>query len=126
VFAVLAYTVAAWGVSGWMYLWMAKAFGIDAYVGYGEGMGVLVITMLATTLPSPPGFAGVYEAGVRGALVLFGVAGAGLDATAVAYALVIHWWIFVVQATCAIYFLSVDGLSLDRVRALYKDAREGR
>ena len=124
-FGVLAYTFVIWTMTGFMYIWLATALGVEHLIGYGEGMGILVITMLATALPAPPGFAGVYEAAARGALLLFGVAGGHLDAVAVAYALVIHWWQFIVQSTSAFYFLWVDGLSLDRVRQLMRQARTG-
>jgi len=124
-FGVLGYTFVIWTMTGVMYVWLAIALGIEDLVGYGEGMGVLVITMLATALPAPPGFAGVYEAAARGALLLFGVAGGHLDAVAVAFALVIHWWQFTVQATSAFYFLWVDGLSMERVKDLMRRARTG-
>jgi len=110
-FVILALTAATWMISGWMYVWLAAALGIGDHVTWGHGMGILVITMLGTMVPSPPGFAGVYEAFCRGALALCGVSGDRLDAVAVAFALVIHWWQYSVQSTTAIFFLWRDGLS---------------
>jgi uncharacterized protein (TIRG00374 family) len=119
--AVLALTALTWSVSAWMYVMLAHALGIGALIHYFEGMGVLVVTMLGMAVPSPPGFAGVYEAFGRGALALFGVRGGELDGVAVAYVLIIHWWQYGVQSTTALYFLYRDGLSFTR---LYASARE--
>ena len=109
---ILGLTVATWGLTGLMYPALARAFGIGGWIGFGEGVGVLSITMLGMAVPAAPGFAGTYEAFVRGGLALFGVAGEqgvlNLDATAVAFALTMHWWIFVVQAATAVFFLAVD------------------
>ena len=38
-----------------------------------------------------------------------------LDAVAVAFALTMHWWIFVVQASTAIFFLAVDRIDVRRL-----------
>ncbi len=110
--AVLALTVATWTLTAWMYPVLARAFGLGDAIGLGEGTGILAITMLGMTVPSAPGFAGTYEAFVRGALALFGVHGGRLDAVAVAYALTMHWWIFLVQSATALYFLAVDRVGL--------------
>ena len=102
-----------------MYPALARAFGIEQAIGFGEGVGVLSITMLGMAVPAAPGFAGTYEAFVRGGLALFGVAGndgsVNLDAIAVAYALTMHWWIFVVQASTAVFFLMVDRIDVRRL-----------
>lgn len=115
---VLLLTVITWSMSAWMYVMLAHALGIGAYIHYIEGMGVLVFTMLGMALPSPPGFAGVYEAFGRGALALFGVRGAGLDGIAVAFVLIIHWWQYGVQSITALYFLYRDGLGFSRLTRL--------
>ena len=72
--------------------------------------------MVGMALPAAPGFAGTYEAAVRGALALYGVVGDAtvvpggptLDAIALAFALVMHWWVHIVQSSTAIWFLVVD------------------
>ena len=48
----------------------------------------------------------------RGALALFGVAGLGLDGPALAYALVLHWWTYLVQAATAWWFFRAEGESV--------------
>jgi len=116
---ILGLTVATWTLTGLMYPALARAFGIESSIGFGEGVGVLSITMLGMAVPAAPGFAGTYEAFVRGGLALFGVSGVSggvnLDATAVAFALTMHWWIFAVQASTAVFFLAVDRIDVRRL-----------
>ncbi len=114
---VLGLTAVIWAGTGWMYVLLANAVGIGAQVGYLEGLGVLALTMLCTALPSPPGFVGVYEAGVLAALGLFGVAGPEWAATALVFALVMHWWTFTVQALSALWFFLADEVGLGEVFA---------
>ena len=114
--SLLALTATAWALTGLMYPPIAAAFGVGEYIDYSAGIGILGITMVGMALPAAPGFAGTYEAAVRGALALYGVAGQAtvlpggpsLDAIAVAFALVAHWWVHVVQSCTAIWFLVVD------------------
>ena len=120
---VLALTALTWTLTGWMYPAMAAAFGLHGWLDFGQGIGVLSITMLGMAVPAAPGFAGTYEAFVRGALALFGVAGAepataggpSLDAIAVAFALTMHWWIYLVQACTAVFFMAVDRVDVGRL-----------
>ncbi len=108
--AIVVLTVVTWGGSGFMYVALADGFGIEG-VTWQVGMGILVVTMLGTALPSPPGFAGVYEFAVVSALLLFGVVVDDPN-MALAFALVIHWWIWAVQSSTALYFFVADGVSL--------------
>jgi glycosyltransferase 2 family protein len=107
--AIVTLTVVTWAGSGFMYVALAEGFGIEG-VSWQVGMGILVITMLGTALPSPPGFAGVYEFAVVSALLLFGVV-VDQPNLALAFALVIHWWIWAIQSTTALYFFVSDGVS---------------
>ncbi|MCB9759220.1 MAG: flippase-like domain-containing protein [Alphaproteobacteria bacterium] len=120
--AILGLTALTWGGTGFMYVMLSEALGLRDFIGWAEGMGVLVITMLGTTAPSPPGFAGVYEAASRGALALFGVTGPALAPRAVAFALVMHWWLFIVQAATAAWFFTAEGMSIGQLFSL---ARRG-
>lgn len=119
--AVIALTALTWSLSGWMYVAAGYAFGLEDLIGYGEGVGLLSITMLGTAIPSAPGMAGTYEAFLVGGLALFGVGGAAYAGTAVAFALTYHWWLYFSQAATAIFFLSVDQVSPS---ALYDKAME--
>ena len=113
---ILGLTATAWGITGFCYTSLAYGLGIEEFVDYAAGMGLLGVTMLGMALPAAPGFAGTYEAAVRAGLALYGVVGAEpltpggptLNAIAVAYALVMHWWMNFVQSVTAIYFLVVD------------------
>ncbi len=109
---ILGLTVVIWSLTGLMYPPLAAAFGVGDLIGYGEGIGVLCVTMLATAIPSAPGFAGTYEASFRAAAGLFGVSGGALDAVAVAMGLTLHWWIYGVQTLTAIFFLALDRIRL--------------
>jgi len=124
-------TALTWGGSVWMYPAAAEALGLHGLVGYGEGLGILSLTMIGGVIPAPPGMAGTYEAFMRAGLAVFGVAGdapppAGsaptLDAAAVAFALTMHWWVYAVQAATAAWFLAVDRVDLRRLLRL---ARSG-
>jgi uncharacterized protein (TIRG00374 family) len=101
---------------------LARAFGLEDRIHFGEGMGVLAITMLGIALPAPPGFAGVFEAATRAGLALFGVEGEALAGRALAYALVFHWWQFLLMAASGGYFLWRDQIGLGR---LFRFARGG-
>ncbi len=133
--AVLGLTALTWTTTAAMYPLLAVAFGVDDRVGLAEGFGLLGVVMASLALPAAPGFAGTYEAFLRAGLGLFGVGGpaptgaAGLsgDAVALAYALTMHWWVHLVQAASAVYFLVVDRISPRRLldalaRALTGDA----
>ena len=114
--ALLGLTASAWALTGFMYPPIAAALGVGEFIDYSAGIGILGITMVGMALPAAPGFAGTYEAAVRGALALYGVVGDAtvvpggptLDAIALAFALVMHWWVHIVQSSTAIWFLVVD------------------
>jgi len=93
-------------------LLLARAFGLGAYIGSIEALGVLCIAMLGLALPAPPGLAGVFEASLRAGLAVFGVAGGELDGRALALAIVLHAWMYLVQGAGTLWFLWRDGLSL--------------
>lgn len=125
---VLGLTALTWAGSVWMFPLMAWSFGFGPLVGYLEGLGLLVFSMLGGVVPAAPGGLGTYEAALRGGLLLYGVAGPGptpaggssLDAAAIAFALTLHWWIYLVQAASAVYFLLRDRVD---PRALLARAR---
>ena len=122
---VLALSALTWGLTATMYPALARAFSLEAWIGYPEGIGALGLTMAGLALPSAPGFAGTYEAFLKAALNLFGIAGETpapggrytLEAAALAYALTMHWWVHLVQSVTAIYFLVVDRIDPRKVLA---------
>ena len=113
--SVLALTVVTWLGTGVMILVLAQACGLDPWIAYPDALGVLALTMLATALPAPPGFLGVYEAGVLAGLAVFGVPPNVLGGAGLVFALVLHWWTFAVQAATAAGFFFADELALSEV-----------
>lgn len=121
--AVLALTVLTWTLTAAMYGPAARAFHLPVPIGMGEGVAILGMTMAGMALPAAPGMAGTYEAFVRAALALLGVSGSTplhpggptLDALAVAYALVMHWGLNLVQSASALVFLVLDRISVRRL-----------
>jgi uncharacterized protein (TIRG00374 family) len=94
---------------------LARAFHFEQWIGIGEAMGVLGITMLGIALPAPPGFAGVFEAANRAALAVFGVAGDELSARALAFALVFHWGPYLLLSVWAGYYVWREKMGLGRL-----------
>ena len=113
--ALGALTAVIFASMGLTTFFLARAFGLGSTIGFGASMGVLAVTMIGIALPAPPGFAGVFEAAARGGLALFGVQGGELGARALAYALVFHWWQFLLMAAAAAYFLWRDRIGLGRL-----------
>ncbi len=104
---------------------LARGFGFGDRIGFVEGLGVSGIASLGLALPAPPGFAGVFEGSVRGALALFGVAGGAFDAPALAFALVLHALTWVLQALPALWFLWRDHLAPGELLGAARRTREG-
>ncbi|MEY3211765.1 MAG: hypothetical protein RIT28_2246, partial [Pseudomonadota bacterium] len=102
----LGLTVIIWAWTGLQYILLAWGLGLE--LPYLGGLGVLSVTMLGTALPAPPGFVGVYEAACRGALGLFAAPHDG--ATALAFALLIHWGIWLTQVATALVSFAWTGL----------------
>ena len=107
---VLALTALTWTLTGWMYPAMAAAFGLHGWLGSARASGCCPSPW---GWPSPPPGRGP-EAFVRGAGPLWrrggGARGRGraLLGIAVAFALTMHWWIYLVQACTAVFFMAVD------------------
>jgi uncharacterized protein (TIRG00374 family) len=113
--AVLVLTALLFLSMGLMMSAFAHAFGIEDRIGFAAGLAVLSITMLGIALPAPPGFAGVFEASVRAGLALFGVRGDEQAGTSLAFALVVHWWPFLLLCALAAFFLWRDRIGLGRL-----------
>jgi uncharacterized protein (TIRG00374 family) len=115
--SVIAITAVAWGGTGFLYVQLANGFpALEGQVSWAQGMGILVITMLGTAIPALPGFAAVYEGAVVAAFILLGI-GTSPEVDGLAFALVVHWWIYAVQSVTAFYFFINEGVSVTRLRA---------
>lgn len=110
--AILVLTTLTWTTTALMYTMMASAFGMETLIGIGESLGVMVITMWASILPSPPAMAGVQEASGRGALALFGIKGPEWQGLGLAYAVTIHWGQVFLQSLGALYFLARENIGM--------------
>jgi uncharacterized membrane protein YbhN (UPF0104 family) len=74
------------------------------------------VAALGIAVPSAPGALGVYESAVTWSLSLL-----GLDpARAVAYAIVLHFWNYLINGLVGAYALARDGESL---ASIYRQAR---
>jgi len=110
--AAMLLTTVHFACMGGIAVSLAYAFDLQRWIGFFEGLGVLCITMLGIALPAPPAFAGVFEGAVRAGLAVFGVRGAGLDAPAFGFAIVLHGGFFVLHGLVTAYFLATEGISL--------------
>jgi uncharacterized protein (TIRG00374 family) len=113
--AVVGLTALLFVSMGLMVSAVAHAFDLADQIGFVPGMAVVSITMLGIALPAPPGFAGVFEASARAGLALFGVRGEEMAGVSLAFALVLHWWPFLVLCGLAGFFLWRDGLGIGRL-----------
>jgi uncharacterized protein (TIRG00374 family) len=114
---VLLITAVAWGGTGFLYVQLANGFpALAGQISWSQGMGILVITMLATAIPALPGFAAVYEGAVVAAFLLLGI-GNNPEVEGLAFALVVHWWVYAVQASTAFYYFFREGVSVAKLRA---------
>jgi len=107
--AVLALTGATWALTAALYPATAAALGFGHRLSWADGLGVLGAIMAGMALPAAPGFAGTYEAAVLAGLAAHGIAGPApvapggpsADAAALAFALLVHWGVFLVQSATA-------------------------
>jgi hypothetical protein len=113
--AVAALTALLFVAMGLMMSAFAHAFGLQDRLGFAPGIAELSITMLGIALPAPPGFAGVFEASARAGLALFGVRGDAEAGVSLAFALVLHWWPFLLLSALAGFFLWRDRVGLGRL-----------
>jgi uncharacterized protein (TIRG00374 family) len=113
--AIVAFTAVLFASMAAFTWTLACAFHFQEWIGFGEAMGVLGITMFGIALPAPPGFAGVFEAAVRAALAVFGVSGEELAARALAFALVFHWGPYLLLSLWAGYYVWRDKMGIGRL-----------
>lgn len=108
------WSLVIWGVGGVLYNYLVmRAFGIQDHFESLAGALVAatfvqVVVALGATVPSSPGYVGVYHAGVVLALAAFGIAGP----EALAYALVAHAANFGLLIIIGAYYLWREGLNL--------------
>jgi uncharacterized membrane protein YbhN (UPF0104 family) len=115
--AALALSAAIWAEIALMFWVLAFGFELDHIIGFAQSAGVMTITALGALLPAPPAMAGVQEAFGRGALALFGAHGPELDATCLGYAVVAHWWQYLLNGLGALFFAAKEKVGLRELLA---------
>jgi glycosyltransferase 2 family protein len=111
----ILWELANWGVAFLQYYLVLQAFFPGArplWAAFCMGSAALGIAA-----PSSPGAVGVYEGVVMGALAVF-----GLDPSkALAYAITLHFWNYLIYGLLGAYSLGKDGESLS---SIYRQARQ--
>jgi len=103
---LLAFSALLWASAATVnYLVM---LGFEMRLSWAAAAFVLCVTALGVSVPSSPGYIGVYHAAVIAGLAVFGVSGA----EAVAYALVLHAVNYAVLIVLGIFSLWRESLSL--------------
>lgn len=114
---VTLWSFVIWGGGGVLYNFLVmKAFGLDALVNPAGSLlaaaaFVQVVVALGATVPSSPGYVGVYHAGVLLALAAFGIP----QTEALAYALVSHAANFGLLIVIGAFYLWREGLSIGQL-----------
>jgi len=110
VLAVLAWSVLIWLVSVISFFVAFKAFGIP--INFAGAMLMQGLLAFAISVPTAPGFVGVFEGAIKATLLLYGLS----DNVAVTYALVYHATTFVPITLLGAYSLFRTGLGLKNLR----------
>lgn len=110
VFAVIAWSVVIWLVNVSSFYIGFKAFGIP--LNFAGAMLLQGILAFAITVPTAPGFVGVFEGAIKATLRLYHIP----DSVAVTYALVYHATTFVPITLLGVWSLMTTGLGLRNLR----------
>jgi uncharacterized membrane protein YbhN (UPF0104 family) len=112
----LAWMAVVWTLTLGEYHLLLLAFVPNAkplWTAFGLG-----VTAMGVSVPSSPGYVGVYEAALVGGLTLFGIEAS----VAFAYAVTVHLMFLLMTSALGAYGLARDGLSLSRV---YRQVKQG-
>ncbi len=115
---LLGWSAAIWGVLAACYWVSLQAF--DPSQPYVAGLAVASVTALGMTVPSSPGFIGVFEALTRETMVLFGMG----PVLALSYALVTHAVIYVVLSILGLVGMAQQNLTYRQIQARITAAAE--
>lgn len=110
VLAVLAWSLVIWLVSVASFFVAFKAFGIP--INFAGAMLLQGLLAFAISVPTAPGFVGVFEGAIKATLLLYGLS----DNVAVTFALVYHATTFVPITLLGAYSLLSTGLGLKNLR----------
>jgi uncharacterized protein (TIRG00374 family) len=107
---LLLWSVAIWVVISGFYWIILLAF--DPGQPYVAGLAVASITALGMTVPSSPGYIGVFEAITRETMVLFGMT----PEVALSYALVSHTIVYVVYTLMGLLSMAQQNLTYSKIQ----------
>jgi uncharacterized membrane protein YbhN (UPF0104 family) len=107
---LLAWSILIWAVISSFYWLVLLAF--DPGQPFVAGLAVCSITALGMTVPSSPGFIGVFEALARETMVLFGMA----PGSALSYALVAHAIVYVVYSLLGLLSMAQQNLTYSQIQ----------
>jgi uncharacterized membrane protein YbhN (UPF0104 family) len=107
---LLLWSVLIWAVISTFY-WLIL-LGIDASQPFVAGLAVCSITALGMTVPSSPGYIGVFEALARETMVLFGMKAS----PALSYALVAHAIVYVVYSILGLISMAQQNLTYSQIQ----------
>ncbi|MDO8531657.1 MAG: lysylphosphatidylglycerol synthase transmembrane domain-containing protein [Dehalococcoidia bacterium] len=109
---IFVLSLPVWLAEAAMYLLIGYSFGLEASLGYPLALVVFLLVTAAANLalivPSSQGGVGPFEWATKTALVFFGVA----DASATAYAIVLHAALLIPVIAMGLLFLWTENLSL--------------
>jgi uncharacterized membrane protein YbhN (UPF0104 family) len=107
---LLAWSALIWGCISLFYWIVLLAF--DPSQPFVAGLGVSSVTALGMTVPSSPGYIGVFEALARETMVLFGMA----PDTALSYALVAHAITYATLTIAGLVSMVMQNISYSDIR----------
>jgi uncharacterized protein (TIRG00374 family) len=110
ILAVLAWSLVIWLVNVTSFYVGFQAFGIP--LNFAGAMLMQGILAFAITVPTAPGFVGVFEGAIKATLVLYGIP----DSVAVTYALVYHATTFIPITLLGAWSLMTTGLGLKNLQ----------
>lgn len=117
VFGLIAWSISVWFVSA-LLNWLAMR-SIGLQLGLEAGLLVSVVTSLAVTVAPTPGQLGVFHLAAQSALTtVYGVD----KAEALAFAFIIHAYVYVWLMVLGTFFIWREGLSFGKIRAVESQA----
>jgi hypothetical protein len=107
---LLLWSVLIWAVISFFYWLILLAF--DPAQPFVAGLAVASVTALGMTIPSSPGYIGVFEALTRETMVLFGMA----PVAALSYGLVAHAIVYIVYTLLGLLSMVQQNLSYAKIQ----------
>jgi uncharacterized membrane protein YbhN (UPF0104 family) len=107
---LLLWSVAIWAVISGFYWLVLLAF--DANAPFVAGLAVASVTALGMTIPSSPGYIGVFEVLTRETMVIFGM----VPETALSYALVAHAIVYIVYTFLGLVSMAQQNVTYSEIQ----------